>query len=186
MKKLIFALIMLFSFSIVAVGQTTLTQEEINQLPIEMQNKIKEVKTKDEVEKQIEDVGKWANLGKEVGVAVNESLSAVTKTATDFSHTGLGKLTIALVVYKVIGRDILHYFIGFVFLVFSIFLYRFIHKKFCVPQKILDEEVYNEETKKTSKSWSYEKPEDMEEWKITNIIILGVCIVIFLITIFSA
>lgn len=61
---------------------------------------------------RIETYGKWVGVGKEVGVAVNDSLSAITEQADNFSKTGVGKFTLFLVAWKVLGKDFVGVIIG--------------------------------------------------------------------------
>lgn len=51
--------------------------------------------------------GEWVGLGAEIGEAVNGSLAAVTEQTANFARTEVGKITMAVVVWKVIGNDIL-------------------------------------------------------------------------------
>ena len=68
-----------------------------------------------ETKRQIETAGKWAGLGREIGLAVNEGLQALTKTADDFSKTGVGRFTMFLIAWKVVGTDFLQLFFGTLF-----------------------------------------------------------------------
>lgn len=169
MKKLVLFL-SLIMVSFLTFGQTTLSQDEFNKLPIEVQNQIKSVQERAQTEAKIETAGKWVGFGKEVGTAVNESLMAVTKTATEFSKTGLGKLTIGLVVWKVVGTDILQIIFGVIWIILITFIALFIHFKYAKPTKVLREEIYNPETKKYDRKWQIF--EGSSEYKNTAIIIL--------------
>lgn len=57
--------------------------------------------------------GAWVGVGKEVGEAVNSSLAAVTDNAAKFADTKIGKYTMFIVVWKVIGKDILGFIYAF-------------------------------------------------------------------------
>lgn len=54
----------------------------------------------------------WVGLGKEVGEAINSSLAAVTEQTSKFAETKVGTLTIALVVWRVMGRDVVGIVLG--------------------------------------------------------------------------
>ena len=148
MKHFLITLFLTMSY-LVNYSQTQLTQEEFNKLPIEVQNQIKSVQTNSD----IETAGKWIGLGKEVGTAVNESLQAVTKTAIDFSETRLGKITMILVIYKIIGSDIIQFSVGILFLIVGLSIALFIHVKYAKPTKNLKSKKYNSETKSYDREW---------------------------------
>lgn len=59
---------------------------------------------------KIETYGKWVGLGKEVGEAVNSSLSAITDQTSKFAQTEVGKFTMFLILYKIAGNDIISLF----------------------------------------------------------------------------
>lgn len=67
--------------------------------------------------------GKYAGIGKEMGVAFTSFLSALTKEAVGFSNTKLGGWAMILITWKVVGMDMLRVFIGIpVFLLVIILL----------------------------------------------------------------
>ena len=72
---------------------------------------------------RMEQYGNWVGLGEEIGKAVHGALSAVTGNAEKFAETGVGKLTVALVVWKVIGSDVVGLLIGVPLLVVFVALW---------------------------------------------------------------
>lgn len=66
---------------------------------------------------KIELYGKWVGLGNEVGNAVNSSLSAITTQTANFAGTTVGKVTMALVIWKVVGDDLSGYVLGLLWLI---------------------------------------------------------------------
>lgn len=81
--------------------------------------------TKEQLAK-LEASSNWAGLGAEIGAAVNSSLKAVTEQTAKFADTKVGKITMFVVVWKVIGKEILGIFfalsilfIGFPILIWS-------------------------------------------------------------------
>jgi hypothetical protein len=79
----------------------------------------------------------WAGLGHEIGTAVNESLSAVTTQAANFGNTSIGKITIAIVVYKIIGKDLTNLFIGLILIAVIIPIWLWSFWKNCLTRSIL-------------------------------------------------
>lgn len=52
-----------------------------------------------------EKVNKYAEMGKGLGVAINEGLGAVTKNVEQFAQTSAGKWLMVLITWKVMGND---------------------------------------------------------------------------------
>lgn len=61
----------------------------------------------------------WADLGANIGTAMVSAAREVGVAANEFSQTGLGKIVTGIVVYKVMGRDILGVIIGSAILLFG-------------------------------------------------------------------
>lgn len=97
-------------------GQNSPQTEKISVDPADLDPatlaKIKAKQTEEELKAKIDNYGKWVGVGHEVGVAVDEGLTAVTKHATAIADTRLGKVTMFIIAYKVIGRDIVGFIVG--------------------------------------------------------------------------
>lgn len=63
-------------------------------------------------EKTREEVGKWGELGVGMGRAAVAAAKEVGVAANEFVQTPLGKVTMGVVVYKVIGHDVIKFFVG--------------------------------------------------------------------------
>jgi hypothetical protein len=63
-------------------------------------------------EKAREEVGKWGELGVGMGRAAVAAAKEVGVAANEFVQTPLGKVTMAVVAYKVIGKDIIKFLVG--------------------------------------------------------------------------
>lgn len=59
-----------------------------------------------------EEASKWADLGKNVGTALVASAKEVGQGVNEFSQTPVGQVTTAIIVYKVVGRDVLKLIFG--------------------------------------------------------------------------
>lgn len=62
------------------------------------------------IKDKAEAYGAWVGVGKEVGEAVNSSLSAISDNAAKFADTKVGKFAMFVVAWKVLGSDILGVF----------------------------------------------------------------------------
>jgi hypothetical protein len=70
-----------------------------------------------------EAAAEWADIGKNIGVALSEAAKAMSVGVNDFAGTFVGKLTIILIVWKVIGQDMWAIFGGTAFwIAITIFL----------------------------------------------------------------
>ena len=118
MKKLIVIAVMLFPLW--AFGQHVdtrgLTKEQIAELTIAA-NKMK---TPEGVSASVrKEATAWADLGANIGSAMVSAAKEVGVAANEFSQTSLGKIVTVIIVYKVIGRDILGVVVGGAILLFG-------------------------------------------------------------------
>ena len=88
----------------------------------------KDLLEKIELENKVETYGSWIGLGKEIGTAVDSSLSALTENSVKLSETDIGKTAIFIVVWKLLWVDILQLVVGAVLMIivtgFSVHIYR--------------------------------------------------------------
>src|SRR6266576_3674649 len=81
-----------------------------------------------------ENVSGWAGIGKEVGEAVNSSLQAITTQSNNFAQTSVGKLTVLLVIWKVIGDEFLHIAVGLLELVILLPIWIWSYRRVCITR----------------------------------------------------
>ncbi len=141
MKKCFVLLVgFLFLFSGVALAEkVTIDKSELSK---EQLLKLEASELKEKVDKY----GSWVGIGKEVGVAVDSSLSAISKHAVEFAQTDAGKFTMFIVAYKVIGKDVLRLVIGLFVLIGAITLLGWSYWRTCIPRSVLFK-VYPDKTK---------------------------------------
>jgi hypothetical protein len=126
-----------------------------------------------------ENVHEWAGVGKEVGEAVNSSLAAVTVQTNSFAQTGVGKLTMVLVVWKILGDQIVHLVGGAIELVVFLPLWIWSYRKTCMVRRIKT----GKDTWQTVdyKKDSYGDCSPRQAHLLAIVILMG----IFLVTVFS-
>lgn len=111
MKKILFALALALSTSFAAAQtEIKLTPEQVKQLTSQEQ-------PSNLSEKARKELSAWGELGQGMGVALVSAAKEVGVAANDFASTPLGKITVALVVYKMIGRDLTKFLVGTMILV---------------------------------------------------------------------
>jgi len=102
-------------------------------------SKIQQQKADADIDQRISRYGKWVGLGKEIGTAVDSSLNAITNQAEHFAKTGVGQVTVGLVIWKVLGDQVVHILGGVVELLVFLPLWIWSYRKFCLPHRILTE-----------------------------------------------
>lgn len=105
--------------SVAAFSQVTISQEDYEKLPLDTRNQIEQLTVKS----KLTEVSRYASFGKEIGVAVNETLKAVEDSAVRVSQTDLGKTAITIVVWKLLYKEIAGIVIGIILLGISIFAF---------------------------------------------------------------
>jgi len=68
------------------------------------------------VEDKLEEVSQYVGIGKEIGSAVDTSLGALAYHIDKVSKTSVGKFTMAMVAWKIVGEDAIGYLVGIVIL----------------------------------------------------------------------
>lgn len=115
----------------------TQTQEEMVSVPKSQltAQQLAEIEMKNQVQK-IESYGKWVGVGDEIGAAVRESLLGVVDVADKFGSTNVGKFTLVMVAWKIIGKDLVRIVLGVLFIaLFTLLIFR-IYRNLYVPRKI--------------------------------------------------
>lgn len=112
---------MLF-MSVASFSQIIISQEDYDRLPGETRTQIEKITTEKAIKGEIKEVSEYASLGKEIGVAVNETLKAVEDSAIRISESNLGQTAITIVVWKLLYKEIAGVVIGILLLGISLFL----------------------------------------------------------------
>ena len=176
MKKIVLFISLLF-FSITAFSQSSqggviLSQEDLRKLPPVVQESINQVVGEKQIAGKIETANKWVGMGKEIGLAFNECLSSLTKTASDFADTKLGKFTMFLIAYKVLGTDILQVAIGLLFIIITLTTSLYIWRSKGKDKKVLISRKWNSEGK--GFEVKYEILRGDNDWASTAVIVFTV------------
>ena len=116
MRKLLFILLSLIAFT--AYSQVTISEEDFNNLPKEIQSKIRPDST---IIEKLEETSKAASIGREIGTAVNETLTAVSDNVIKVAESNVGKTAIGIAIWKLLGRDVLGIVVGTVLFGFSMY-----------------------------------------------------------------
>lgn len=68
----------------------------------------------------IDEAQKWVNLGSSIGKGLASSARELGVAVNDFSNTSVGKWTMFLIVFNIVGSSIIHIIGGLLFLFFGI------------------------------------------------------------------
>lgn len=91
-----------------------LTQEQRAAIQLQITQTAEKTKNPSSIAADVrEEASKWADLGKNVGTALVASAKEVGQGVNEFSQTPVGQITTAIIVYKVIGRDVIRLCVGF-------------------------------------------------------------------------
>lgn len=91
-----------------------------------------------EYEKKIKQFGDWVGVGGEVGTAINEGLTAVVDVADKFGKTDVGKFTLVLVAWKVMGSDVVKILLGILFFVVLVVMLSRFYKNTVTDRRMLE------------------------------------------------
>lgn len=121
-------LVLLF-LPVLAFGQN-LDLRGLNERQIaELQAQVTKMKSPENISATMrQEATAWAELGANIGTAMVSAAKELGIAANEFSQTGLGKIVTVIVVYKVLGREILGVIVGSAILlvggIFTIMIFR--------------------------------------------------------------
>ena len=126
-----------------------------------------------------EELKKWVDVGTAVGKGLVATAREVGVEVNEFAKTGVGKLAIVLLIWKVMGSDVIHIVGGIMWFLIALPMWMYYFRKLCVVKSI----EYNEKGKK-SNVVHFNKGE-VEEARITMAFAIVIIIAIGMVTTFS-
>lgn len=158
---------MLFAFTFVE-GQTQ-TQEMVSVPKSQLTTQqLAEIETNAQLEK-IENYGKWVGIGDEIGVAVREGLMGVVDVADKFGGTDVGKFTMYMIAWKIMGKDVIRILLGLLFYFIITFLFIKIYNNTYRPKRVLVEDLG---LFKYPKRYEIVKPERWDGYELMKFVML--------------
>jgi len=122
----------------VTVSINDLTPDQLAK--IEAQRKLemanKEIET---LQKKIETYGEWVGIGGEIGTAVKEGLSAVVDVADKFGKTDVGRFTMVMIAWKVVGQDVVRIILGILFFTVLTIIIVKVYRRVIISRSVLIE-----------------------------------------------
>lgn len=202
MKHIVAALLGLFLLTIPvlahadAISDYGLTEEQRAQLNLEARQLAK--RNADEKAKQVaipdvppaERISEYAKIGKEFGSGLAATAKELGVAVNDFANTPVGKLTTVLIVWKLIGGQLVHVTAGLIWFIVGIPLWFYFFRRLCVF-KGWEAVVGGDSSKWLNRTRFKPVPYDVEEatallgirW--TMLCVLGIQVIVGFWTIFS-
>jgi hypothetical protein len=78
----------------------------------------------------------WIGIGKEFGDAVNTGLAAVTTQSNNFAQTPVGKVTVFLIAWKILGDQVIHFVGGIAEVVLFVPIWIWSYRRMCMSRRI--------------------------------------------------
>ena len=125
------------------------------------------------IEKDINKIGEYVGVGKEIGMAVDTCLGALAYHVDKVSKTNVGKFTMFMVGWRIMGQDFVRYLIGILmfFTFISIWIWSW-RKNFCrrqVPKVVEKQERKWYQLRAKDKVIEYQEfTMNDEEWRHMN------------------
>jgi hypothetical protein len=145
----------------VVVNASDLTSDQL--FKIESEAKLAELN------KKLQTYGNWVGVGGEIGTAVKEGLNAVVDVADKFSNTNVGKFTLTLVAWKIIGKDIARICLGLIFFILMTWIFVKIYKNTYSIRRVL---VKNPGFLKYPKEYQVIEPKRWEGYEAVKILMI--------------
>ena len=125
---------------------------------------------------KFERVEQYATLGAQIGEAFAETAERLGVAANDFVQTPVGKLTVALIVYKIIGKDVIGFVVGSLFLIVGTIIWLYVFRRMCLVAYI----EYDEKGKKKKISYAQTNSynSNVHEWRAAIIGAIAVIVAI--------
>lgn len=120
MRYLLVVFLVLFSYNMSFAERLSLPSDITVEQRLELEKKIFEFKSQNVgtlPATNPEKVNAWIDVGKNLGIALTTAAKELGATTDKFLESNTGKMTAIVILWKMVGKDILHIVFGFVLLV---------------------------------------------------------------------
>lgn len=184
MKKIFTLLLLTISIATASISTDGLTEKQKAEIALQVAN-IKEqsgVTTTSTVDTIVTNLSKFESIGEQTGIAVKRSLEAVVDVSNKFGDTPVGKITIALVVWRIVGSDIALLLLGIIIFSIGLFLFKRIYFERKIPTSYTNEpRLWGLYTTRVPKDYHF--VESSEDSKVFAGILLLVSMIVFIVSI---
>jgi hypothetical protein len=88
------------------------------------------------LERKLETYGKWVGVGGEIGQAVKDGLTSVVDVADKFGSTNVGRFTMIMIAWKVMGKEVVQIILGLLFFFTFLTTLILIFRRIVLPRRI--------------------------------------------------
>ena len=92
-----------------------------------------------ELEKKLQTYGNWVGVGGEIGIAVREGLGAVVDVSEKFGKTDVGRFTMFMIAWKIMGDNVFGFLFGTIYFIISTIVFVSIFRRLIRPRRMLVE-----------------------------------------------
>lgn len=121
-----------------AVDVSGLTQDQIRSLQTQAEA-LRTQTNKSDVDQTLDSVQKYVEVGKGIGAGLGEAARSLNIAVNEFAVSPVGKWTLVLITYKVVGQDIIGLVMGLLWFAVFIPLWAYYFKRICLYQSITEE-----------------------------------------------
>lgn len=133
---------------------------------------------------KIQKINEYTILGKGIAEALSEAAKQLGVTVNDFVRMPVGQVTTALIVYKIIGHDVIHIALGLLWILVSTSIWLFFYSKLWAPEEVTINYAADGKTKlrmvKINSNSSIDSTDPRIWLALGPIVIIGVSLVTFL------
>lgn len=178
---------MLIGFGLVLIVAVGVCSAEINTNGLTEEQKAQLIIQAEQMKKQqmptVEKVNQWVDLGKNVGLALVSTAKELGVAADAFLQSTTGKITVALIFWKIMGRDVLHMFVGVGLMCILIPLWIYFFRKMCIIKSVKIEYLTDKPFKKIKHIEHYGEG-DIDGTRVVMLIVLAATVLVGLATTF--
>lgn len=153
MKKLLLALALLtaptVAFAdappITPINTSGLTEEQMKQVQ-EQADQLRSASPEAQTQATLERVQQYVEVGKGIGSGLGEAARSMGVAVNDFANTPVGRLTTFVIIWKVLGHDLLGVIAGALWFLVTIPLWAYYFKRICLTGDVV--ETFDPETGK--------------------------------------
>jgi len=119
MKSILLSMVLLVSTSLMAATADVDTNGLTVEQKARLQLQVEQMKREQDKAQFVDNAKQYVELGEMIGKAFGSCAKELNVQVNEFIQTPAGMLTISIICWKTVGRDVIHFGFGFCFLVFG-------------------------------------------------------------------
>ncbi len=133
--------------------------------------------------KTLEQVSKYAQLGQSIGAGLASTAKEMGIAVNDFANTPIGKIATIIIVFKLIGWEIIKIIVGFIWFLTMVPLWFYIFRRIClVSAKVIETNTDTAGRGTKVKRWEYidsknDKDGSIVGYRILMLVVLAIVVI---------